>query len=93
MIKILEAFHLIAPILVTSLTVLSTVFLIYHRFLMKRIDERLKISSYSQDKESLLREIEIREEARSKQLDRIEQSLSSIQEHMLNCGGRKNGVG
>lgn len=89
MIKILEAFHLITPILITMSTVIGTIFMLYHRFLMKRIDERLKISSYSQDKESLLREIELREGARSKQLDRIEQSLASIQEHMLNCGVRR----
>lgn len=85
MIKILEAFYLIAPILITTSSVLGTLFLIYHRFLMKRIDERLKISRYSQDRESLLREIEIREEARGKQLDRIEQALASIQEHMMVC--------
>lgn len=72
------------PSLITTLSL----FVGFYFHLLNKIDERLEKERYSEDKESLLREIEIREKARAKQLDRIEQSLANIQEHILNCGAR-----
>lgn len=83
------------PSLITTLSL----FVGFYFHLMRKIDERLEKERYSEDRANLLKEfdnkiealrteIEIREEARSAQLDRIEQSLASIQEHMLSCGVR-----
>lgn len=84
------------PSLITTLSL----FVGFYFHLLKKIDERLEKERYSEDRANLLKEfdnkiealrkeIEIREEARTTQLNRIEGVLENIQEHMLNCGVRR----
>lgn len=88
------------PSLITTLSL----FVGFYFHLLKKIDERLEKERYSEDRANLLKEFDnkiealrkeigIREEARSAQLNRIEGALENIQEHMLNCGVRRNNNG
>ncbi len=94
-----EKITLIISMLPSLITTLS-LFVGFYFHLLKKIDERLEKERYSEDRANLLKEfdnkiealrkeIEIREEARTTQLNRIEGVLENIQEHMLNCGVRR----
>lgn len=94
-----EKITLIISMLPSLITTLSLFVGLYFH-LLKKIDERLEKERYSEDRANLLKEfdnkiealrkeIEIREEARTTQLNRIEGVLENIQEHMLNCGVRR----
>lgn len=83
------------PSFITTLSL----FVGFYFHILKKIDERLEKERYSEDRANLLKEfdikleamkkeIEIREVARSQQLDRIESVLEKIQEHMINCNKR-----